>query len=361
MAAAARHFRNCASFRMIENSEIRYCYDREIKVDDGHAIFRSSHLYGNLRGGILVEPGGRCRSEHNLVEGNGKNGSGAVVRQEAAQLVAAPGDSHLFVDGDVVRDGVDIGIRFRANSSGDVGDTFVCGMDGNGIQGNSAAGSVQEIEVRGTATVFNDRGVQLFSNGSQVSEMDFGSSNDGGNAFVANAVFNFANASGSVQRDAEGNQWESCPDNSSSCLVVSSSDFEGQVDVLPAQAHRGGGPTINRVFPPAVTDESTLVWIMGAGFNAIEGYRGIAPATNCGNIDLGNRCGGSNGFHGTCVEFVLPGNVIREAEIVAITPRAIAVKPNVRCSSPIFVKVRRRNGSGVTVSSSLFPFCTNPQ
>jgi hypothetical protein len=62
---------------VIENSELRYCYDRAAKSQDGYLVLRDNWIHNNIRGGPFAQMdtpmGGRIKTERNLIEHNGKN------------------------------------------------------------------------------------------------------------------------------------------------------------------------------------------------------------------------------------------------------------------------------------------------
>ncbi|MBI4517080.1 MAG: hypothetical protein HY699_14835 [Deltaproteobacteria bacterium] len=74
---------------IVEDSELRYCYDRPAKSQDGFLILRDNWIHNNLRGGPFVQAtdtrtptpvvGGHLKTERNLIEHNGKNCPNAMM------------------------------------------------------------------------------------------------------------------------------------------------------------------------------------------------------------------------------------------------------------------------------------------
>jgi hypothetical protein len=71
---------------VVEDSELRHCYDRPTKSQDGFLILSDSWIHNNLRGGPFVQaaeaptPGGsHLKTVRNLIEHNGKNCPNAMM------------------------------------------------------------------------------------------------------------------------------------------------------------------------------------------------------------------------------------------------------------------------------------------
>ena len=238
---------------IVEDSELRHCYDRPAKSQDGYLILRDNWIHNNLRGGPFAQagqtpaPGGvgsHLKTERNLLEHNGKNcptamicsggsrggqpcapaqgcpggsddgcPSGACIanpsfsgdpascgttatRPQAAQIsaeqAATPGTyAELQTDGDVLRNGLRDGIFLQQNAYGQINNAFICGMTTQGMEINSDTGSTQ-IGILGSANVFSGYGALLHASGSSVGNVNFGSGGTfGKNAFAKNPSRNF--------------------------------------------------------------------------------------------------------------------------------------------------------------------------
>lgn len=323
---------------VVENSELRHCYDRAAKSQTAHLILRDNWIHHNLRGGVFAQsPTGHLMTERNLIEQNGLNcpnavicsggssdgqpcapasgcpgGSehdgcpggacvanpafsgaisacgGTIVRTSASQMTAESAASagtavELISDGDVQRNGALHAIFLRQNATGSISNNFLCGMTTFGMEITSNTGSTP-IGILGTASVFNGHGARFQAGGATAGNVNFGQgASFGKNAFAQNPLGNFFVESGSFSaRLTENNQWEHCG-NGASCdlTAIDNNDVTGNADFTPAQPHRNPGSlTITTVSPTKVAARGAIVHITGAGFNAIEGYNSYAAGTN---------------------------------------------------------------------------------
>jgi hypothetical protein len=361
---------------VIENSELRSCWDRGVKSQNGYMIVRDSWIHNNLRGGLFaMVPNGHIKAERNLIENNGKNGttaSGQVTRQDATQIAAqskgnAAAASEVQTDGNIIRTGPGRGIFLDDRSVATLANDYVCGITanavapGNGLATNANAGPVT---VSGTTCVYNaGAGVSVNNN----SSTSFGTgSTSGSNAFTQNGTGgNFQNAtSPQSQIQAQNNQWQHCG-NGAACGSVSA-DYTGPVAVGTPQAHRNPPAfQIDGFSPSKVATPGALIRILGKGFNAIEGH---PTGGNCTTVVAqNNTCGSPPNMtpNGTCVEFeqTFGANDWKPAEVQAVTPTEVVVKwPfSMGCSNHVRVRVRRRNTTSSGYDTALAPssFCTN--
>jgi hypothetical protein len=74
---------------VIDNTQIRHNYDRGVKSQNAYVLVRDSWIHNNLRGGAFaLQPRGRIKTEHTVLEANGKNASGASTHLAADQMSA---------------------------------------------------------------------------------------------------------------------------------------------------------------------------------------------------------------------------------------------------------------------------------
>ena len=361
---------------VVEDSELRYCWDRGLKSSQGYAVIRDSWVHNNLRGGLFaLNPGpSNLKTERNLIEHNGWNcPNGALlpadcdrtlVRAEALQAAAdgaadagAP-FNYLEMRGDVVRDGGNNGIEIMQYASGTITDVFSCGMILSNLDATTDAGKPgRTIVVRGTATSLSQRGTFLFQSGSSKPDIDLGIGTAGGNAFVANSIKNLFNGSGNLLLTAMGNQWQLCG-NGSVCNEAAIEDAmlvdtNGSVEVSTAEPHRNPPAfridDVGGVYPTAVSRVNAVVRITGSGFNAIEGYTnpgGPGGTTSCTTLTAGNTC--SPNVRGTCVEFFdhATNSWLPASGILGVTPTHLVVESPLACTRPTTIRVKRLTSTG---------------
>jgi hypothetical protein len=424
---------------VVEQSEIRNCYSRGVRIRRGHLIVRDSWVHHNHRGGLLADATkGKLRTERNVIEEDGNNcpasalcngGSRAGLSCDVPNVGGCPGPddngcpggecevngtfsnepvacatdttyavdefvvenvvaevdaARLETDGDVVRNGTEDGIVLRENAEADIQNEFICNMAANGIDVNhdSTPAPTPKMAVRGTASVFSDRGVQIHrDNGDpfgRPGNITFGDQNPmgigpGNNAFTMNGTnkhnFAYGDVAGGAARFAEGNQWEHCG-SGDMCLITSIRNKDvtetgGPVAVDPAQAHRDPllPMGITSVSPKKITERGTPVFITGTGFNAIDGYQsrtptpGVTGATDCESLAAGNKC---SPLQGVCVEFTDDAGVWRQADdVLAVTPTLIVVRSPIVCSKSASIRVTRQDNSATGSTIAMQTFCTN--
>jgi len=383
---------------IIENVEIRNCPDRGVKSLSGYVVVRDSWIRNNLQGGLFAQNGdGHIKAERNIIEFNGWtcpantpdpmncNGnaianvdSTAISTQNSSQTSGVR--SHLVTDGNIIRNGGQ-GALSTLISLGNYSETtivrdFVCGTNAadssliafQALEVKSHAGAPNPVTVFGSAFVRSQRGVRIIEASGSTGNISLGSgmSGTGDNAFVANSAWQVVNESASSLTFAERNQWNSCG-NASSCSsgAVASNDVDGALDFTPAQAHRNPGALEVNNVSPAHAQRGDLVWVFGAGFNAVEGHKNpLAPTptpfTSCNTLAGMNTC---NPVRGTCVEFldVDSGSWEPALDIVAVTPRMVVAKVPITCKQPTSVRVRTLDSNGeIRTSDTVADFCRVP-
>jgi len=374
---------------VVENTELRHCWDRGMKISPGFAVIRDSWIHNNLRGGVFaLNPGAsNLKTERNLIEYNGwncPNGAllpadcdGTLVRPEALQASADDGllegpFNSLDMKGDIARNGGSNGIEIKNYSSGTITDVFACGMTVSNLDATTEAGKPgRTIVVRGTTTSLSPgRGTFLFQSGSSKPDIDLGIGSAGRNAFVANTIKNFFNGNGTLPLTAMGNQWQLCG-NGSGCVDSDIENFmlvdtNGMVEVSTSAPHRNlvSFNVIPPIQPSKVARIGTIVHINGVGFNAIEGYTnpgGAGGANSCDTLTAGNTC--SPNVRGTCVEFFDHAtNGWRPANgVLGVTPTHVVVESPIECSRPTTIRVRRLDSTGAVVVRPVGADSTPPQ
>jgi len=302
--------------------------------------------------------------------------------------------ARLETDGDIIRNTEGCGIVLRENAEADIKNTYICGMGNYGIDVNHdpTPAPTPKMNVHGTATAFNLRGVQIHRDqgdpfgrpgninfGDQVTNPTPALRNPGRNAFAMNGTnkenFAYGDVAGGADRFTEGNQWEHCgTTNGCSITNIKNKDVTetgGGVDVNPAQAHRnpegngvGGTFSIESASPKKVTQRGAIVTIVGTNFNAVDGYQsrtptpGVAGATDCESLADGNKC---SPLQGVCVEFKDDsGPWIPADDVLAVTPTTIVVKSSIACSKATSIRVSRQVNAGFTTQVELVNgFCSN--
>jgi hypothetical protein len=387
----------------VEDSEIRFCFDRGIKSQSGVVHVEGGWIHHNLRGGLFaLNPNGTIEAVGNLIEQNGRNcpmgspsgcGSQVDARTDASQIAAQAGSTKLTTRGNVLRDGVLHGLFFQSNSEGNVRNDYICRMNGvsnnrngKGIQIEKSAGTASQITVRGTTVAYNrDHGVKFEQNVGA----DFGtdsSGNAGNNAFVWNGGFtesdeqrterNFAVLDNVPTVMALGNQWQhcypnnleenACDDQHVSDLDTNNSAAFDRVDNQFAKPHAGDvGPQETKIesndgderaLTPSKVALGQIVRIEGTGFNAIGGHD---SSNNCHDLTAAN----CNGLNGTCVEFQESGKPPVQAEILGVTPTHIVVRSPITCHNQVTVRVRRKRLGGQEIPQNdpnlVHEFCVN--
>jgi CSLREA domain-containing protein len=362
---------------VITNSELAYCLDRGLKVQDDNVVLSHSWVHNQLRCALFaIVPGGSITAHDNLIEEAGLNcPSGAppfcenqvVTRVEAPQVSAQGNGTSFDLDGNVVRTGPLNGVFWQVGSTGSLRNSFVCGMGDAGILSIRQAGKPTGAVVRGSASVLNTRsGVDVRK---QVG-IDLG--RDGGadaglNAFAGNPAgaqaYNSLDVKSVIQ--AQGNQWASCYDgaaNGDVCNLnaISAGDTNNsmgldEIDVsnpLPHQA--ADGVTLSTATPSRVV-EGALVSLRGSGFDAISGIEGLT-SNDCAKLATTNTC---TPLHGTCVEFLVDGTWTEATDVLAVTPTFLMVRSPFTCSAPTQVRVRRNVRDGGEAVSEPLTICTN--
>ncbi len=373
----------------VDNSEVRFCFDRGVKSKSGLVRLQGNWIHNNLRGGVFAQSPdaadtnkGVIEAVGNLVEQNGQNcptgnptACGAqqvVTRSDASELSAQGALTELRASRTIVRDGVLQGIYFQDQSAGTLVNDYMCGISGKGLLIEKAQRSVADISVRGSAAVYNDdAGVKLEGR----IAADFGTDGGAGagnNAFAANGAGvrrNFVNALDAPPAlvAAQGNQWEHCYSTgstaSNACDVGAISDndtnnslgTQDRVDVRIPQPHQGSSGVQIATVSPTKAMQGGLVWITGTGFDAVSGHTGGGTA-DCRALKSGNSC---NPLRGTCVEFFVDGAWTAAQEVLAVTPTAVAVRSPATCVTPMMIRVKRATRTGAVIASPPVPFCYN--
>ena len=406
---------------MVENSELRYCYDRGVKSKQGYVRLERNWIHHNLRGGVFAQSptddsneAGVAYAIANLIEHNGRNCPSGdptncgdlqrVTRVDASELSAQGTRSGLITAGNVVRGGVSQGVFLQDQSEGTLTDDYVCGTeqgdDGVGIRikadnllppmscttvddcplGWTCDGSLcvappipLRISVRGVTTAYNtDSGVKL--DGIAVAEFGTdGTTNAGQNAFVANgarAKRNFVNVLDAPVPliAALGNQWEHCypatgavPDL---CDVDLLSDMDTNNDNDSALPDRVdvATPLPHASHAPVEIEAAAPLRPVQGGLVHITGSGFDAIS---GHVLQTRDCAGlkigntCDPLHGTCVEFLLGTQWVEAEDVLAVTPTHLVVRAPMTCTSPAMLRVRRQVLDGTEVVSELAPFCLN--
>jgi hypothetical protein len=379
----------------VENSELRFCFDRGAKSKQGLLELHHDWIHNNLRGGMFaqspaagVEQAGVVVATDTLSEQNGRNcptgnfaacGDQMVTRNEASELSAQGPFTEIACTGSVLRDGVQQGIFFQDRSTGSVRDSYVCGINngagGKGVLVQKRTGSAADIVMRGTAVVYNDDAGVKFKHTIGADLGTNGSTGAGNNAFTENGGFIRRNVVNAMDAPiavvhAQGNQWQHCyaPGNSDPdrCDVrrISDSDTNNSPVVFPAfdkvdvddpEPQQGTDAVRIDAVSPAVAVEGGVVRITGSGFDAISGHAG-GVSGDCRALRSGNRC---QPLNGTCVEFLVDGVWTEAREVLAVTPTTVVVRSPLTCAAPTQVRVRRRvldDGEAVSPPAA---FCHN--
>ena len=400
---------------VVENSELRFCYDRGVKSKRGYLTVKDSWVHNNLRGGLFAQtprPGetlivGTMNAVTSLLEQNGVScpngaapefsgnladcGSQVSTRSDASEMstqaTTSSKLSRLETQGNVIRDGVAQGLYFQTYSTGAVANDYVCGMhrsqisNPKGILIKRTGGAMSDISVAGTAVVYNVEGAKMDETiGAKFGDGSAGSGNNAlaQNGASSNAKKNLINAQSAAGVQARGNQWQNCytgqaDKNFCKTSSILTNDVKNTVDVgrtspdscdpvngcQPQQADNVKLPvTISAVYPTKVSEAGAIVHITGTGFDAISGHTGQSSG-NCGTLKATNKC---SPLQGTCVQFLVDGvPVAGDVDVLAVTPTHLVVKSPIACSKPVKLKVTRNGPSGsVSFTTPDYVFCKNP-
>jgi CSLREA domain-containing protein len=386
---------------MVDNCEIRFCFDRGVKSKSGHLKVQSNWIHHNLRGGLFAQnPNGVIEAVGNLVEQNGRDcptadtqacGTQVDARTDASEMSAQGGTTKLITNGNVLRDGVLHGLFFQSDSQGQVRNDYICRMNGvnddrngKGILIEKLTGTASQIVVRGTTVAYNnDAGAKFEKN----IDADFGTdggANAGLNAFAWNGDFidtalrtkrNFRAVEDVPLVDALGNYWQNCypasNPNENQCSDTNVSNLDtnndnnnpfNRVDNRNAKPHAADQATQGtaildidgdgRAVTPSKAVQGQIVRIEGKGFNAIGGHN---ASYDC-HMLTDNNCNGPNG---TCVEFESGPGQWERATILGVTPTHIVVRSPITCAKPTRVRVRRKRLGGEEVKFEPLPDQTN--
>lgn len=364
---------------VVTNSELSYCVDRGVKVQDDFLLLERNWVHNNLRCAVFaIVPGGNIQAVGNLIEENGKNCpsgappncSGQVVTRPDAPQVAAQGNTSQFaLSGNVIRSGPLTGVYWQVDSTGTLTDSFVCGMASSGIFSDRTAGEVSGAMVRGTASVLNDGyGARFVETVGADLGTDAGA-DAGNNAFAGNPtgadVVN--DLRGQSVISAEGNQWASCYPASGATAdqcdagAISDDDTNNspssndRVDVQNPQPQQSTGAVTLTAAAPTSAAAGSLIVVTGTGFDAVSGLSGLTSA-DCANLAGTNTC---SPLHGTCVEFLEGDTWTAAADILGVTPTTVMVRAPFTCTAPTTVRVRRAVLGGGDMVSNELPFCIN--
>ena len=361
---------------VVTNSELSYCLDRGVKVQDNYLLLTGNWIHNNLRCALFsIVPNGQIDAAGNLIEQNGMNcPSGApphcigqdVTRPDAPQ-VSAQGDGTSFAfDGNIVRDGPFSGVFWQVGSTGTLANSFVCGMELAGVLSERQAGNVADARMRGSASVLNGRsGIDL--RGSVAIDLGVGG-DPGRNAFAGNPpeAQIIDSLSSPATLVARGNQWQSCyptsgaqPDTCDLAAiaadVTNDSGATVPVDAGDPEPYRSHGPVTLTDARPSIVTEGSLIALSGAGFDAVSGLAGLTPA-DCARLATTNTC---DPLRGTCVEFLVDGEWTPAADVLGVTPTLVMVRAPFSCSEPTQVRVRRAALDGETITSNELTICRN--
>ena len=372
----------------IENSEIRYCMDRAAKSRQGWLRVVGNWIHHNLRGGLfalspstLSPTPGVIEARENLVEENGQNcptGQPAdcgteqtVTRTQSSEVVAQGLSSNLQTVGNVIRDGVAHGIRFRPGSTGALDGDSICGINrgtnGKGVLIENVDGS-EGLRVRGVSVIYNDdAGVKIEGEALP----DLGAGEAGNNAFTQNGSRSRRNCINLVEGEtlpAQGNQWQHCYPSGvadpNECDLQSISDNDtnsdigsmNRVDLRFAQPHLGTESLEVHAVEPSMSLIDGVVRIRGRGIDAISGQSGGVNG-DCRKLKEGNSC---EPLRGTCVEF-LDGDIwIPARDVLGLTPISVSVTSPIDCRVPSAIRLRRLDLNENELRSTPIPFCIPP-
>lgn len=367
-----------ASANVVQNAEVTRCPDKAVKATlSAYVKVQDSWVHHNIGGGIQATMGGNIEADRNVIENSGYNAK-TLVFPEANGLAANGAyagtpdiGSVLQTDGNIIRNNAMRGISVQELSAATLTNDLTCGAKNSGTGGqngiaifNSSASTASAL-VRGVAAVYNGR------NGATVvnqSVADFGraSPDDGNNAFTQNATkstlggHNFDNSSSEPNMQASGNQWQHCYADpahpGATCDGNAGLDISG-VDSAPRQPYRAAAtevPVQIASFFPTKAKSGDLVRIVGAGFNAVDGYPAGGNCTT--TIQKSNSCG--TPIRGTCVQYQSAPGVWTALQVQSVTPTTLVVKLPFTCSQPVAVRVQRLDYTGVPVAATA-TFCTN--
>ncbi|HYD50477.1 MAG TPA: hypothetical protein VEB21_19130, partial [Terriglobales bacterium] len=179
---------------LVKNSELRFCWDRAVKVQAGYLELRDNWIHHNLRGGPFVQnTSAHLKTNNNIIEFNGWNcpsgdpsacGSDTIVRLGAAQIATQEPDGELIGHGDIIRFGAQSGILLDNDATGSVTESFICNMASSYMSGIEIHNEASTFDFQGTASVLSTYGVNYFEDGGQIGDVDF----IGDNSFVANST-----------------------------------------------------------------------------------------------------------------------------------------------------------------------------
>jgi hypothetical protein len=377
---------------VVDNSEVRFCFDRGIKSKQGALRVDDSWIHHNLRGGLFAQSPdfgstvGLLMASGNLVEENGQNcpsGDAAncgpsqlVTRSEASEMSAQGPYTRIGTDANVLRNGVLQGLYFQDDAEGEVQNDYVCGINrgagGKGLLVKKLSGLEQQVRVRGSAFVYNDdAGAKLDDLVSADLGLD-GGAGAGRNAFTENGGVPRRNVVNVIDPPeplvpAAGNQWESCYSgmaptaNACDAQAIADADtnndigFMNRIDTAAPDAHADTGPVVLVQAQPVRQVQGGTVRLRGDGFDAVSGHSG-GVGGDCLGLVGGNGC---TPLRGMCVEFFVDGVWTEAADVLGVTPTALTVRVPFDCSEPTTVRVRRLDFDGVEVVSNELGFCTN--
>jgi hypothetical protein len=403
----------------IENSELRFCYDRGVKSKRGYLTVKDSWVHNNLRGGLFAQTGetlvvGTVNATNSLLEQDGVNcpngaadtfsgnladcGTQTVARLDASEISAHETTSNklsrIETNGNVIRDGAAQGLYFQNYSTGAVSNDYVCGMhrpevsNPKGILIKRTLGAPSDISVAGTGVVYNTEGMKLDGTVSAVFGTDAA---PGRNSFTQNgttsiAKKNFINVNSIAGVTARGNEWQNCytsETNRNYCKIGSilSYDVKNSVDVgtaAPAPAppdscdpahgcepHQALGTVLplqvnsNGVYPTKASEAGAIVHVAGTGFDAVSGHTGQSSG-NCEALKQTNTC--TPTLQGTCVEFGVDDVFTEASDVLAVTPTHLVVTSPFPCAKGAKVRVTRKdaNGNPLSYTTPGPVFCVNP-
>jgi hypothetical protein len=364
---------------VVTNSELSYCFDRGVKVQDDFLLLERNWIHNNLRCALFaIVPNGSIQAVGNVIEENGMNcPSGAppncshqvVTRPDAPQVAAQGNTSQFALTGNVVRNGPLTGVYWQVGSTGTLTDSFVCGMASSGIFSDRTDGEASGAMVRGTASVLNAGYGARFVETVGADLGTDGGANAGNNAFAGNpAHADVVNElRGATVIAAEGNQWTSCypatdpsPDQ---CDVNAISDNDtnntpssnDRVDVQNPQPEQSSGAVTLTAATPTVVAAGSLIVVTGTGFDAISGLNGLTSA-DCAKLASTNTC---SPLQGTCIEFLVGETWTAAADVLGVTPTTVMVRAPFTCTTPTKVRARRAVLGGGEAMSNELPFCVN--
>lgn len=333
-----------ATATVIRDCVIRGARDKGVKVTTGaHARVEASWIEGNANGGVQATLGGHVSVVGSVVENNaGIGGENGLAVQGLDEFDAL---STLTVEDSIVRGNGGNGLSVRAFATAVVGDTAFAGNGTAGMRVFNDVGAPALAVAEGSAFACNALDGAVVANGSLADLGGGPFASDGANAFSGNGAggpgFDLRNVSANPVSAAFG-QWDGCGAgavcNEAAVLAGDVRDGGAGVAISPAVAAAGLGPPLVTRVEPQRGRAGELVWIHGAGFDAVAGHGGTA----CLDPGVANSCAP---LRANCVRI---GGAA--AEVVAVTPTLLVVRRPQTCLEPVGLEVAVRRIDAGAVS-----------